>query len=210
MKQITKGVDLRTQEAKHALKFCVFLQKNFKIENYDKAKTSIIFDEWAMKNISFKLNWISTEEIVYKILAFNGYNNFFFALEEKCKERFKSEIKYSVIKNNKLHILTMLAYLKNSLDTHEATDLIKKHYSDVRYFGSLNIMEACNSLVSETRGNIHQDKREQLVDAFYGYDEKSIKILEINGLETKDIESIEHKITINILKDRIKKHLQNN
>jgi hypothetical protein len=104
----------------------------------------------------------------------------------------------------------MVAYLKNSLDTNEAINLIKKHYSDILYFGGLNLFEACNSLVSETRENIHQATRDKLVNDFYGYDENSIEIISINGLETTDIESIEHKITINILKDRIKKHLKNN
>ena len=210
MKQITKGVDLRTQEAKYAFKFCQFLQQGYKLNMQGQGEVSIEFDEWVNKNVPATVNWQKNEDIVYKILAFNGYKNFFFALEETKKERFKSEIKYSVIKNNELSHITMVAYLKNSLDTHEATELIKKHYSDLLYFGGLNIFEACNSLVSETRENIHQATRDKLVNDFYGYDESSIKVLEINGLETKDIESIQHKVTINILKDRIKKHLQNN
>jgi hypothetical protein len=98
--------------------------------------------------------------------------------------------------------------LKNSLDTHEAMDLIKKHYSDILYFGRLNIFEACNSLVSETRKNISQKLRKELVDEFYGYNPDSIEIISINGLDVGDIDSIQHKITVNILKDRIKKYLK--
>lgn len=210
MKQVKKGVDARSKEAKSAFRFCNSLKKDENLKNYGAAEISVIFNKWILENDYKDIDLNLTEEIVYKILGSNGYEKFFFAIEETKKERFKSEIKYSVIKNEKLHELTMLAYLKNSLDTNEATDLIKKHYSDILYFGRLNLFEACNSLVSDTKKNMNQDLRQQLLDAFYGYDESSIKVLEINGLETKDIESIEHKITINILKDRIKKHLQNN
>lgn len=210
MKQVKKGVDARSKEAKSAFRFCDSIKKDINLKNYEIGEISIMFDKWIIENDYNDINLSLTEEIVYKILGSNGYEKFFFAIEETKKERFKSEIKYSVIKNDKLHELTMVAYLKNSLDTHEATELIKKHYSDLLYFGGLNIFEACNSLVSETRENIHQATRDKLVNDFYGYDESSIKVLEINGLETKDIESIQHKVTINILKDRIKKHLQNN
>lgn len=82
MRQLKKGVNVRSKEAKQALSFCNFLKDNFKIENYNQAKASIIFDEWAIKNIPFNVNWYITEQICYKILAFNGYENFFFAIEE--------------------------------------------------------------------------------------------------------------------------------
>ena len=89
MKQITKGVDLRTQEAKYAFKFCQFLQQGYKLNMQGQGEVSIEFDEWVNKNVPATVNWQKTEDIVYKILAFNGYKNFFFALEETKKERFK-------------------------------------------------------------------------------------------------------------------------
>ena len=105
MKQLTSGVDVRRQEAKYAFEFCEFLQKDFKIHTYGQGEVSIIFDEWVNKNVPVNVNWNETENIVYKTLGFNGYENFLFAIEDKNEEilnQIKWEIDYNYSQNHYL------------------------------------------------------------------------------------------------------------
>ncbi len=207
MKHLKKGIDERASETKFAYKFCESLENKFFPEELTLEQVNIILDTWINENVTLTSDFALIEETVHKILGYNGFNNFLFAIEDKKRERFKSEIKYRIIDHNGLSELTMVAYLKNSLDVNEATDLIKKHYSDILHFGGLDVHEACNSIHSDTKESISTETRTKLIIDFYFYDDSSIEIISINGLHTKDIEAIEYKINLNIIKDRIKKHL---
>ena len=207
MKHLKKGIDERASETKFAYKFCESLENKLFPEELTLEQVNIMLDTWINENVTLTSDFALIEETVHKILGYNGFNNFLFAIEDKKRERFRSEIKYKIIDHNGLSELTMVAYLKNSLDVNEATELIKKYYNDVAHFGELDVQEACNSIHSETKQFMGKGIREKLLNDFYYYDENSIEIISINGLYTKDIESIEYKITLNIMKDRIKKHL---
>lgn len=82
MKQLKKGVDARSKEAKSAFRFCNSLKKDENLKNYGAAEVSIIFDKWIIENDYKDIDLNLTEEIVYKILGSNGYQKFFFAIEE--------------------------------------------------------------------------------------------------------------------------------
>ena len=207
MKHLKKGLDERINETKLAYRFCEFLEGMHSIKDLTLEQVGLLFDEWISEYISLNYNFLLIEETVHKILGYNGFANFFFAIEDKNRERLKSEIKYKIINHNGLSYLTIVSYLKNSLDVNEATELIKKYYNDVAHFGGLDVQEACNSIHSDTKQFMGKEIREKLINDFYYYDENSIEVISINGLYTKDIESIEYKITLNIMKDKIKKHL---
>ncbi len=207
MKHLKKGLDERIHETKLAYRFCEFLEGMHSIKDLTLEQVNILFDEWINEYISLNYNFLLMEETVHKILGYNGFANFFFAIEDKNKERLKSEIKYKIINHNGLSYLTIVSYLKNSLDISEAIELIKKYYSDVAYFGGIDLFEACNSICSDTKESMSNETKKKLANDFYYYDENSIEIISINGLYAKDIESIEYKINLNIMKDKIKKHL---
>ncbi len=100
MKHLKKGIDERAIETKSAYKFCESLEGKVLIEKLTLEQVSIMLDSWINENVTLGNDLALIEETVHKILGYNGFVNFFFAIEDKKRERFKSEIKYKIIDHN--------------------------------------------------------------------------------------------------------------
>ncbi len=120
MKHLKKGIDERINETKLAYRFCEFLEGMHSIKDLTLEQVGLLFDEWISEYISLNYNFLLIEETVHKILGYNGFSNFFFAIEEG-----NEEIKI-LIRKIEIHLETTNECLENFNIDNTTKELIEQ------------------------------------------------------------------------------------